>query len=41
MWLYIFDGEDTEERLLDVGFIDVACNNGTVWVATVILDGYM
>ena len=41
MWLYILDGEDAEKRLLDVGLIDVACDNGTVRVATVILDGYM
>ena len=41
MWLYILDGEDAEERFLNVGLINVACNDGTVWIATVILDGYM
>ena len=41
MWLYILDGENAEERLLDIGLIDVACDDGTVRVATMILDGQM
>jgi len=37
-WFDISLGKDCQQRLVDIGFVDVARIDFTIWVATVILQ---